>query len=134
MTVVELREELEARELPTSGHKDELIARLEEDDADEAAMETPGDAEVQAQADFSDNPDPWKQKYHPMELPANTVAAQAYADMHPDAVDETMTFSEERTAQASAHIQAYGSTEDPRLTGASLVTVPELAQAEEEEE
>jgi large subunit ribosomal protein L22 len=37
LTVDELKSELEARGLPKSGKKDELIARLEEDDASEAA-------------------------------------------------------------------------------------------------
>lgn len=37
LTVDELKTELEARELPKSGKKDELIARLEEDDGSEAA-------------------------------------------------------------------------------------------------
>jgi large subunit ribosomal protein L22 len=39
LKVDELKEELEARGLPKSGKKDELIARLEEDDRDEAIAE-----------------------------------------------------------------------------------------------
>jgi large subunit ribosomal protein L22 len=50
LTVDELKSELEARGLPKSGKKDELIARLEEDDAaPAAAVETPEPDSEEAQ-------------------------------------------------------------------------------------
>lgn len=48
LSVPELREELEARKLPTSGKKGELVSRLEEDDARrDAAGETEPTPEVE---------------------------------------------------------------------------------------
>jgi len=96
MTVAELREELAARGLPTSGLKDELIARLDEDDEEDAAQ-NPADTdetstevvatsmEVQEQEEIVG--DPYKRVYDPYELPADPIAAQAFLDAHPDAVD-----------------------------------------------
>jgi large subunit ribosomal protein L22 len=49
LTVDELKTELEARGLPKSGKKDELIARLEEDAAPAAAVETPEPDSEEAQ-------------------------------------------------------------------------------------
>jgi hypothetical protein len=122
LTVVELREELADRGLPTSGHKDELIARLEEDDAKEAAETSTEEVEEQAE----DVPaDPYKRIYSPFELPADPFAAQAFKDAHPDDVDESVEIPPEQVAQAQANIQdsvdqhaTMGTVvEDPRLEG-----------------
>jgi len=132
MTVVELKEELEDRGLPTSGLKDELIARLEDDDASEAATEeTPGEPEVQIEGDEpqaqdeAPSGDPYKTVYSPFELPADPVAAQAYYDAHPEAVDQNLLISQERQDQATTNIQdsmamhanAGTPVQDPRVPG-----------------
>jgi hypothetical protein len=73
--------------------------------------------------------DPYKTVYNPLELPANTAAAQAFMAAHPDDVDPAAPMSPERTAQATEAIQAHqeamretvaGVGSDPRLeeTGA----------------
>jgi hypothetical protein len=135
MTVVELREELTARDLHTSGTKDELITRLEEDDAaaeesedEEASGDEEGTTETstalvatknEEEAPLIDPP----RTYSPYELPANTAAAQAFVDAHPESVDETIVLPEEQQAQAEANIQdhveqmaEFGvAVEDPRL-------------------
>ena len=49
LTVDELKTELEARGLPKSGKKDELIARLDEDDASATAEDTAAVSEVAAE-------------------------------------------------------------------------------------
>jgi hypothetical protein len=66
--------------------------------------------------------DPYKPKYHPLELPANPVAAANFPE--PGAVDSSVPMSEERQEQAKQAIQAvqeqYHSDlpdEDPRLSG-----------------
>jgi hypothetical protein len=121
-TVEELREELRARDLPVSGHKDELVARLEEDDAGgEATEEAPATT-----AEASAVVDEGKRVYSPYELPANTAAAQAFTDANPESVDASLTLPPEQQAAAEANIQdhvdmmaAMGVTvEDPRLGGA----------------
>jgi hypothetical protein len=121
-TVEELREELRARDLHTSGNKDELIARLEEDDAAAGATkEAPAEqAQVEEVLDYYP-----LRVYSPFELPANTAAAQAFIDTHPDAVDETIVLPDEQVAAAQASIQdhvdlmaeAGVTVEDPRLEG-----------------
>jgi hypothetical protein len=140
-TVEELRDELRSRDLPISGHKDELVARLEEDDAATATEEEPSQ-EVAVREDEAkaaeENPDPAKRVYSPYELPANTAAAQAFIDTHPDAVDETVVLPDEQVAAAQATIQdhvdamaAVGVTvEDPRLEGYS----PPAPEPQEEPE
>ena len=60
------------------------------------------------------------QTYHPYELPANTVAAQAYIDRGL-VVDDTLEMSEERTAAAQNEIELYGHPDDPRLSGGSVM-------------
>lgn len=138
MTVAELKEELTARGLPTSGTKDQLVARLDEDDADEAANAEDKSADVKDAVTATstdlvttqgteDAPvaDPNKRVYSPYELPADPFAAQAFADANPDAVDPALELPPERQALAVANIQdsvdayaAQGMTvEDPRLSG-----------------
>jgi ribosomal protein L22 len=51
LTVEELHEQLEARGLKKSGKKDELVARLEEDDAASAAPKEAPEAEAAAEAE-----------------------------------------------------------------------------------
>jgi SAP domain len=139
-TVVELRDELSARGLPTSGNKDELVSRLEADDADDAAAEGEGAAEEEeapAEASMAlatvgatagaegGDVDLYKMRYSPLELPANSVAAQAFYDSNPDAVDESIELSQERQDQATAAIQTAVSqaadagvpVQDPRIPG-----------------
>lgn len=135
-TVVELQDELRSRGLPTSGVKDELIARLQEDDAKLAAGETQeqADAEINAEVDAqqadvveaTEIEDYYPARvYSPWELPANTAAAQLFYDTNPHAVDPALELDPDRQAQANAAIQlhvdemaAVGVTvEDPRLTG-----------------
>jgi hypothetical protein len=121
-TVEELKEELRARDLPTSGHKDELIARLEEDDAGREAGTTSTDIVLREEEEVAD---PWKRVYSPYELPLNTAAAQAFVDAHPDAVDPNLELDPERQALAQANIQDHVDqmaefgivVEDPRLEG-----------------
>jgi hypothetical protein len=121
-TVEELRDELRARDLPTSGHKDELVARLEEDDATAAGTEE-GEEEVAATDEV---PDYYPLRvYSPYELPANTAAAQAFQTANPEAVDPTLTLDPDRQDLAVANIQDHVDTmaaagvtvEDPRLGG-----------------
>jgi hypothetical protein len=128
-TVEELREELRARGLHTSGNKEELIARLEEDDASaEAEVTTDStavDTEVEAQVEEPPVADPWKTVYSPYELPISTVAAQQFADANPGSVDQAIDLGAERTVMAQANIQDHVDTmaaggvtvEDPRLAG-----------------
>lgn len=125
-TVEELRDELRARGLHTSGNKDELVARLEEDDAKLAAEgETVEEEEAQVEAQAEEPPDYYPPiVYSQFELPANTAAAQAFYDAHPDAVSQD-ELDPGRHELALANIQehvdsmaAVGVTiEDPRLTG-----------------
>lgn len=126
-TVAELKEELEDRGLPTSGHKDELIARLEEDDeateAEDEATET--SVEVGVLASEVPEGDPYKTVYNPYELPADPVAAQAFIDAHPESVDENVPMSQERQDQATVniadsmamHADAGTPVSDPRVPG-----------------
>jgi hypothetical protein len=97
------------------------------------------EGEVQAAEPYVD---PYKQVYNPLELPANTVAAQAYVDAHPDAVDPEVPISEERAAQATEAIQAHqdrvqevmaGVGDDPRLGGGTLTTTSERMTGEHQE-
>lgn len=122
-TVIELRDELAARGLHTSGTKDELVARLEEDDIEAEAEET-AEGELAPEAVEAEVPaDPYKRVYSPWELPANPFAAQAFADANPDAVDSALQLPPEQQALANANIQdtvdqyaAVGVVvEDPRL-------------------
>jgi hypothetical protein len=140
-TVEELREELKARDLHTSGNKDELIARLEEDDAaeEEEAEETSTDLvstqETAEEAPLIDPP----RVYSPYELPSNTAAAQAFVDAHPESVDEAVELPPEQQAQAQANIQDHVDqmaelgvvVEDPRLEGYTPPPPPETPPAEE---
>jgi hypothetical protein len=128
-TVEELREELRNRDLPTSGHKDELIARLEENDAAAMAEEAPAEAEARAEKEEVAVTDEVPDYYPPTvysqyELPANTAAAQAFATANPDSVTQD-ELEPGRHELALANIQdhvdqmaASGVTvEDPRLEG-----------------
>jgi hypothetical protein len=131
-TVEELREELRARDLHTSGNKDELITRLEEDDAaaeggEAGATETSTELAEVEQTDEEEAPliDP-PRVYSPYELPSNTAAAQAFVAAHPDAVDPELVLDPpERHEMAQANIQDHvdqmaelGVTvEDVRLEG-----------------
>lgn len=131
-TVAELQEELRSRGLHTSGNKEELIARLEEDDA--AGQE---DAPDQSP------PEPQPEDYYPttvyspFELPANTAAAQAFIDAHPESVDETIEMDPDRQAAAQYNIQVHVDTmadagvtiEDPRLEGYTPPPEPEVPPA-----
>jgi hypothetical protein len=133
-TVEELREELRARDLPVSGHKDELVARLEENDAAQAG----GSQEVAVQEGEAAPPvvvtDPYKMVYNPLELPANTAAAEAMAAVLGDAVDPSAPISDERSAQATAAIQDHVDqmadqgtpVEDPRLPDSGPIPDPSL--------
>ena len=85
--------------------------------------------------------DPYKQVYNPLELPANTVAAQAYVDAHPDAVDPEVPISEERAAQAAEAIQLHqdriqdtiaGVGEDPRLGGGTMTATSQRMGGDQE--
>lgn len=133
-TVAELREELTARNLHTSGNKEELVARLEEDDTAAEGGETPGQAESPP-GNETPPADPWKMVYSPWELPSNTAAARAFTDANPEAVDPNLTLPDEQMALAQANIQDHvdamaeiGITvEDPRLEGYTPPPPPELA-------
>jgi hypothetical protein len=131
-TVAELRDELSSRGLHTSGNKDELIARLEEDDAKEAAGEPEAQIEAEDEAEVvAEEATVEPQDYYPPtvynvhELPANTAAAQAFIDANPEAVDPTLAPLDppERQEAALANIQDHVDTmaamgvtvEDPRL-------------------
>jgi hypothetical protein len=130
----ELREELKARDLHTSGNKDELITRLEENDAQ--VMDAPVDEEepkasataVVPTAEDEEGEAPFYEKrvYSPFELPSNTTAAQAFTDAHPDDVDPSLELATpELTEMAQANIQDHVDTmaqfgimvDDPRLEG-----------------
>jgi len=87
-----------------------------EETADEAAADE--EVEDLAQVEAPDFYQP--QTYHPYELPANTVAAQAYIDRGL-VVDDTLEMSEERTAAAQNEIELYGHPDDPRLSGGSVM-------------
>jgi SAP domain len=137
MTVAELREELAARDLHTSGNKDELIARLEENDAAEEAEQTPEDEEEPEETDGEEEEagetdtdlppaDPDKRIYSPYELPVDPFAAQAFMTNFPNDVDTSLTLDPtERQEMAEANIQdivdyyaSVGVTvDDPRLSG-----------------
>jgi SAP domain len=139
-TVVELRDELTARNLPTSGHKDELVARLEEDDAAKASTsEEPAAPEpsraIERAGEEAAPVDPYPpRKYSPYELPADPFAAQAFATANPDAVDQSVPMPEEVQTQATAAIQeradfhaAMGTpVSDPRLGGSGEIPDPSL--------
>jgi hypothetical protein len=113
MTVAELREELGARDLPTSGLKDELIARLDEDDANTSAADTPDTTSKELVATSGDverqeapSGDPYKRVYSPYELPADPIAAQAFYDEHPGDVDTDVPLDRDAaTDPAAAAIQ-----------------------------
>lgn len=143
-TVEELREELRARDLPVSGHKDELVARLEEDDAQEGgetgkevAVREGEEAEAQEVAPEDYYP---TIQYSAFELPANSAAAQAFIDTHPENVHQD-ELEPGRHELALANIQDHvdsmaesGVTvEDPRLEGYTPEAEPK-AEAEEKEE
>jgi hypothetical protein len=112
-TVAELRDELTARDLPTSGLKDELVARLEEDDA---APEADASKEVAVRDEETVIEGPVN-AVHPFQLPANTAAAQAYMDANPGSVlDPATPFPDELKALAQEAIADYGDPEtDPRM-------------------
>ena len=146
-TVEELRDELRARDLHTSGSKGELISRLEENDAAEEAEETSSDDEEVAATSTDLVPteqeevpaDPHKRIYSPYELPADPFAAQAFMDAHPGDVDTSLKLdSEERQQLAEDNIQdavdqhaARGTTvEDPRLEGTDAPARAEQARSE----
>ena len=148
MTVAELKEELAVRDLHTSGSKVELITRLEEDDAAEEAAETPGDEEgAAASKDLvpteqeSEEPPVYTPVYSPYELPANTAAAQAFMDAHPEAVDTELQLEPERQELATANIQDHVDqmaemgieVEDPRLGGTPAVEEDTKDEADTEE-
>jgi hypothetical protein len=128
-TVEELRDELRARDLHTSGNKDELVARLEEDDA--AGVGTEEAPAPEATAGVAAPVDPYATVYSPYELPAATEAAQAFVNANPAAVDNSLTLDEQRMTQAQEAIQTYGAEDDPRLSGGDITpqetaVVPEL--------
>ena len=121
MTVAELKEELAARDLHTSGNKEELITRLEEDDVaaeqeqqdDEPADDDADDNEevsstdlvaTSAQVDTLTG-DPYKRVYSPYELPADPIAAQVFMDTHPGDVDDSVTVPDPEEEAAIAAIQ-----------------------------
>lgn len=132
-TVEELREELRARDLPTSGHKDELVARLEEDDAAAEGGKAKG-SKAAPEQQAEEAPDYYPPiTYSPYELPANTAAAQAFILANPDAVDESIILEPERLQLAVVNIQdhvdqmaEFGITvDDPRLYGDPQKAAPE---------
>lgn len=136
-TVEELREELRARDLPVSGHKEELIARLEEDDAGAVAADAPD------QSPPDEPPDYYPPRvYNVYELPAATAAAQAFIDAHPDQVERAPFDDADRQAAAENNIQvhidqmaAFGIVvEDPRVEGYVPPAPEEPAQVPELEE
>ena len=146
-TVAELKDELSARDLPTSGNKDELIKRLEDDDVEEAeeaeeeeteeepeelgrteeeareAAETSTDIEVREGEAPVD--DPYKTTYSPYQLPADPVAAQAFIDAHPDDVDTSGPMPDPNEEEAiaaieerrQAHAEMGTPVPDPRVPG-----------------
>jgi SAP domain len=146
-TVEELKEELKSRGLHTSGNKDELITRLEADDAaeaeetddtddteeEEAAPSTDLVAQTTLALDVEDISTP-PTTYNPLELPADPFAAQAFAEANPTAVDESKPISPQREAAATTAIQAsvdkhtgMGTpVSDPRLGGDGDVPEPTL--------
>jgi hypothetical protein len=102
-------------------HSSKLISLIldEEDEVDEEETGT----EIEKAEDQAETPpDPYPPyTLHPWELPANTVAAQAYIAANPGVMDETLEFSDERAAAAQNEVELYGHPADPRLAGGSLL-------------
>lgn len=115
-TKAELKDELAAQDLPTSGTKEELIERLEEEGHTTALVAT----EREGEAPLIDPP----RVYSPFELPADPFAAQAFMDAHPEMVDtEAVLEPQERQDLAEAniqdaidaHVERGVTVEDPRV-------------------
>jgi hypothetical protein len=79
-------------------------------------------------------PDPWKPKYHPLQLPAHTLAAQSFPD--PTAVDSTIPMTAQQVTQASLAIgQRWDDLNtglaaagpDPRLAGTGAATLASVS-------
>jgi large subunit ribosomal protein L22 len=79
LKVDELKEELESRGLPKSGKKDELVARLEEDDRDEAIAEEIVPPEEPAEEPSADEAEPAAPAPAPPRRSAETSAGPAKA-------------------------------------------------------
>jgi ribosomal protein L22 len=117
LTVDELKSELDARGLPKSGKKDELIARLEEDDASEAAG-VPAAAPIEeATIEAAEKGTP-----EPAEIPGPAVAEVAAEPATEDPLsDEAQEASEDAAAAADADEEA--AEDQPRRRRGSAETV-----------
>jgi hypothetical protein len=135
----ELRAVADEKGLEYSPHvgSSKLISLIlaEEDEVDDEGDEEVGTeiVKVEAQAEAPPDPSP-PYTLHPWELPANTVAAQAYIAANPGVVDETLEISEERAAAAQNEVELYGHPADPRLAGGSLLEAVDFAAPAERAE
>lgn len=133
-TVEELRDELRARNLPVSGHKDELIARLEEDDA---AQEGGEEVEEQEAGEEAEEQAVVEEEIpvnaiSPFQLPANTAAAQAILAGGQVVVDDRIQLPDEARVAAQEAIIDYGDPDnDFRMEGYVAPTREEEEQQEE---
>jgi ribosomal protein L22 len=93
LNVDELRDQLEARDLPKSGKKEELVARLEEDDA--AAGAAPEEA---AEAAPEEAADAAPEEAAPEDAAPETVAEEAIAPDEPAAEPTAEEVAEEEPA------------------------------------
>jgi ribosomal protein L22 len=109
LNVDELRDELEARELPKSGKKEELVARLEEDDA--AAGVAPAEAAEAA---------PEEAEAAPEEAAPEAVAEEAIAPDEPAAEPTADEVAEEEPTDeevAEEEPADEGAQEEPATPG-----------------
>jgi large subunit ribosomal protein L22 len=119
LTVDELKSELEARDLPKSGKKNELIARLEEDDATPAAAPIEeATAEAAHEAPEVEVPEPDSD-----EAQEASQDAAAAADADEEAAEEEPEAKQARRRRGSAETStgAQRRTRAPRPEGDLIV-------------
>jgi ribosomal protein L22 len=117
LKVDELKEELEARGLPKSGTKAELIARLEEDDAaaeapaDEAAPEAPEEGVAEEVAVSEAAGQPAAEEVFPPEEPAEEPSADEVEEAEGPEDEEAEDEEAEGEAAAAPATRRRGSAE-----------------------
>jgi ribosomal protein L22 len=121
----ELKEELEARGLPKSGKKHELVARLEEDDAAESAPEAAAAAEAPEALDTGPAAEEEEAEPAAEEEEAEPVAEEEEAEAVAEEVVPPEEPAEEPTADEVAEEQPATTTQPvaaPERDGALVVT------------
>jgi large subunit ribosomal protein L22 len=120
LTVDELKSELEARGLPKSGKKDELIARLDEDDASGAVPAAPiEEATAEAAAEAAGDTDDGD-RLKPVPESVGEAEGVGEAEMPEPDSDEAQEASEDAAAAADADEGA--AEEQPRRRRGSAET------------